>query len=106
MLRAVGSAGLLEDVSVDAPVRTCTGGHSKSGGSVGAPGAADALALEPLEVNHDGSDGIEGIAEQPPSSGIARASAVIRPRRGKRNSDTPTPRTPTPNPPRLRSGMA
>src|SRR5205814_1727269 len=103
--RAVGSAGLPEDVSVAAPVRTCTGGHSKSGGNVSAP-AADALALEPLEVNHDGSDGIDGIAEQPPSSGTARASAVIRPRRGKQNSDTPTPRTPHRNPSRLRSGMA
>src|SRR5947207_8213402 len=103
MLRAVGSAGLPEDVSVAAPVRTCTDGHSKSGGRVGPP--ADALALEPLEVNHDGSDGIEieGIAEQPPSSGTTKASVGIKPRRGKRNSDTPTPPR---NPPRLRSGMA
>src|SRR5471030_2559110 len=96
MLSAVGSAGLPDDVSVAAPVRTCTGGHSKLGGSDGAPGAADALAFEPLELNHagiegmEGMEGIEGSAEQPPSSGTARANAVVKPRRGKWNSDKPT----------------
>src|SRR3954467_13219926 len=106
MLRAVGSAGLLEDVSVAAPVRTCTDGHSKSGGRLK---AADALALPaeapPRTDAFDHQSGNED-EEQPASIGPSRANAVVRPRHGKRNSDTPTPRTPQRNPPRLRSGMA
>src|SRR5579862_8526443 len=101
MLSAVGSAGSPEDVSVAAPVRTWTGGHSKSGGSVGAPGttdAADALALPPGMVpasfasapKESGNDD----DEQSASVRLSNANAAISPRCGKRNSVTPTPRTP------------
>src|SRR5215213_101886 len=97
MFRAVGSAGLPEDVSVDAPVRTCTGGHSKSGGRTGPP-AADALALLAVPASFASAPKESGNEddEQPASIGPSSANAVISPRRGKRNSDTPTPRTPTP----------
>src|SRR6266478_7792645 len=91
MLRAVGSAGLPEDVSVAAPVRTCTDGHSKSGGRVGPP-AADALALlaVPASFANDPQESLSWDCVHPPSTGPDRASAAIRPRHGKRNSDTPT----------------
>src|SRR3954451_5478493 len=99
MLRAVGSAGLVGDVSVDAPVRTCTGGHSKSGGRVG---PADALALLPSVVPasfaNEPQESVSWDAEQPPSTGPIRASA-IRPQREIRYSGTPTHTPPHQNPP-------
>jgi hypothetical protein len=96
---ALGSPGLEESVSVAAPVRTCTGGHSKLAGKAGAPGAADALALEPAEVNQSGIagidiEGIEGSEEQPARSGINTAEAVHKLPRGNLNPDTPTPHMP------------
>jgi hypothetical protein len=91
---AVGSAGLLEDDNVEAPVRTCTGGQSKFAGSAGAPAAIAALALEPLELNHAGADGIEGSAEQPTSTGISKADAAIALPRRNLDSDTSTPHMP------------
>jgi hypothetical protein len=91
---ALGSAGLAEDVNVEAPLRTCTGGQSKLAGNGGTPVAADALALAPLELNQsgrDGTDGIEGSDEQPVSSAINRAGAANTPPRGNLASVTPTP---------------
>jgi hypothetical protein len=78
-------------------VRTCTDGHSKFAGRLGAPGTADALALEPAEVNQagmDGIDGIEGSDEQPASNGISTAGAANKIPRGILNPDTPTPHMP------------
>src|ERR1043165_1444238 len=110
MLRAVGSAGLLDDVSVLAPVRTCTGGHSKSGGNAGAPGTADALALPPGMVPasfaSDPKESGNEDAEQPASTGLSRANAIARAPAGKPSSDKPTHRTPRQTHSRLRSGMA
>src|SRR3954469_8070335 len=100
MLRAVGSAGFPEDVSVAAPVRTCTGGHSKLAGNVRA--AADALAfpaVAPLRRAADDHQSGNEDDEQPASTGLSRANVMVRPRHGKQNSDTPTPRTPRRNPP-------
>jgi hypothetical protein len=85
---AVGSAGLAEEVSVEAPVRTCTDGQSKSAGN-SVVAATDALALEAGELNHEGmdSEGIEGSAEQPAKAGASKAKAAVRPRHGTRKSD-------------------
>jgi hypothetical protein len=90
---------LVVSVSVAAPVRTCTDGHSKFDGRVSAPAAADALALEPDDVNQSGIDGIEtegieGSEEQPASSGISTADTVHKLPRGNFNPDTPTPHMP------------
>src|SRR6266404_2423087 len=65
------------------------------GGRVGPP-AADALALlaVPASFANDPQESASWDCEQPPSTGPVRASAAIRPRHGKRNSDTPTPHTP------------
>src|SRR5258705_3133320 len=93
MFRAVGSAGLPEYVNVAAPVRTWTGGHSNSGGRLGP--TADALALPPEVVPASFASAPKESGneddEQPASTGPSSANTVIRPRRGKRNSDTPTP---------------
>src|SRR3954468_14512865 len=100
MFRAVGSAGLLEDVSVAAPVRTCTRGHSKSGGRVGPP-AADALASPavPASLANAPQESESWDCVQPPSTGPIRANAATRPRHGKPDSNTPTPHTRRRNPP-------
>ena len=51
--------------------------------------ATDALASAADELNHDGMDGIDGIAEQPAKAGASKVKAAARPRHGTRKSDKP-----------------
>jgi hypothetical protein len=82
---AVGSPVSADDVSVDAPERTLTGGHSKFDGRAMA-GVAAAFALAAvllLDPNIEENDGRDGDA-QPASSG-PKTRAAITPRRGSRD---------------------
>ena len=82
-----------EFVSVAAPCRTCTGGHSKLAGR---DGVADALASVPDLLDPNIDENVDDPEEHAPSNGPSMASAAIRLRRKTWNSDTPTPLLQTP----------